>query len=340
MARIEQSIEVNVPVRTAYDQLTQFEQYPRFVQNVEQVRQLDDTHVQLHARSGTQDMEWDAEITQQVPDRCIAWRNIRGPKYEGRIDLRPTGENATRVTLTMECEPKQQVLAQHGNAETAIAEHTEHDLARFKKFIERLGREAGDLNPRMTDAPAARRSGAAVQSPDKPGGQIAGQASSWAQQTAPDIFRFWDQQFSAMRKMTEDMEQFFERFIGRSLGTARARPGLPNGGWSPPIEIAQRERQFVVCAELAGVRREDVQVEVRNDRLTIEGERRQEPPREPRENRSSERAYGRFYREIALPPGADAEAASASLHDGLLEVMVPVGGDAKKGRRLEIREGR
>lgn len=339
MARIEQSIEVNVPVRTAYDQLTQFEQYPRFVQNVEQVRQLDDTHLQLHARSGAQEMEWDAEITQRVPDRCIAWRNTRGPKYEGRIELQPTGENATRVTLTMECEPKQQVLAQHGNAETAISEHTEHDLARFKKFIERLGHQVGEMNPRMTDAPAARPAPGAEQASGKPGGQVAGQASPWVPQTSPDIFRFWDQQFSAMRKVTEDMEQFFGRFIGRSLGAARARTA-PNGGWSPPIEVSQRERQFVVRAELAGVRREDVQVEVRNDRLTIEGERRQEPPQEPRENRSSERAYGRFYREIPLPPGADAAAASAWLHDGLLEVMVPVAGDAKNARRLEIRDGR
>ena len=163
MARIEQSIEINVPVSTAYHQLTQFEQYPRFMEDVEEVRQLDDTHLHWHTKAGNLDMEWDAEITQQVPDRCIAWRNLNGPRYEGRIELRPTDKDRTEVKLTMECDPKQQILAQHGDAQKAIVERTEHDLARFKKFIEKLGKETHDwlgkikdTEPLTTDAGAGR----------------------------------------------------------------------------------------------------------------------------------------------------------------------------------------
>lgn len=384
MARIEQSIEINVPVHTAYNQLTRFEQYPRFVQYVEEVRQLDDTHLHLHSKAGNTDLEWDAEITQQVPDRCIAWRNTNGPKYEGRIELQPIREDGTRVTVTMECEPKQQVLAQHGNAETAIAQHAEHDLARFKKFIERLGREMGDMHPLLSDAKNKTDKadkadpGRGEQVPGESVGKAIAQTASErrdaagvkpraepaprTRMTAPEparqeerkealpqqmpwmagLFQLWDGPFGMMRRMSEDMEQFLARVGGRTAASASAaaRPafrGMQNGAWMPPIEIAQRKNQFVVCAELAGVRREDVQVEVRNDRLTIEGDRRQEPPHEPQETRSTERSYGHFYREVVLPPGADPNAATAAMHDGMLEITVPVASGNARGRRLDIR---
>lgn len=376
MARIEQSIEINVPVHTAYNQLTRFEQYPRFVQYVEEVRQLDDTHLHLHTKAGNTDLEWDAEITQQVPDRCIAWRNTNGPKYEGRIELQPIREDGTRVTVTMECEPKQQVLAQHGNAETAIAQHAEHDLARFKKFIERLGRDMGDMHPRLSDAKNKADIGRGEQVPgesvgkaiaqtaserrDAAGAKPRAEAAPRAREAAPEparqeerkealpaqiqwmtgLFQLWDEPFGMMRRMSEDMEQFLARFGGRTAAAVAARPafrGMQNGAWMPPIEIAQRKNQFVICAELAGVRREDVQVEVRNDRLTIEGDRRQEPPHEPQETRSTERSYGHFYREVALPPGVDPNAATAAMHDGMLEITVPVVLGNARGRRLDIR---
>lgn len=158
MTRIEQSIEINVPVGTAYRQLTQFEQYPRFMEDVEEVRQLDDTHLHWHTKTGNLDMEWDGK--------------------------------------------------------------------------------------------------------------------------------------------------------------------------------------FIVCAELAGVKREDVSVEVSGDRLTIEGERRQEPPHGPQEQRRSERSYGHFYRVISLPAGAQGEAASASLQDGLLEITVPLAEGGKNARRIEVQSRR
>lgn len=325
MARIEQSIEVNVPVSAAYDQLTQFEQYPRFIQDVDKVRQLDDTHLYLHSRRGGLDMEWEAEITQRVPGRCIAWRNTSGPKYEGRIELHSAGDDGTRVTLTVECDPKQQVLAQHGDAESAIAQHTENDLARFKKFMEKLGREAGELHPMMSDT---QRASATERSP----GRI--EHGRFPVLSTQEIFKLWYEPFGLMRRMSEDMV----RLVARMPYDTRRLPA--NGDWTPAIEIAQRANQIVICAELAGVRREDVQVEVSSECLTIEGERRQQAPREAREARSSERTYGRFHREVALPPGADPNAASAELHDGVLEVTVPVARGGEGGRKVEVRGGR
>jgi HSP20 family molecular chaperone IbpA len=352
MARIEQSIEINVPVSTAYRQLTQFEQYPRFMEDVEEVRQLDDTHLHWHTKAGNLDMEWDAEITQQVPDQCIAWRNINGPRYEGKIELRPTEANRTEVKLTMECDPRQQILVQHGDAQKVIAERTEHDLARFKKFIEKLGKESHDwlgkikdMEPLTTDAGAAQ-----MEREEGQGRQDVVQKEQAAPRAAldtwqavmrpawmPEMMNPWTDPLAMMRRMSEDLDRMIERVVGTmAAGTPRLQPAAPAAKWTPPVEVAQRDGKFVVCAELAGVKREDVSVEVSGDRLTIEGERRQEPPRGPGEQRRSERAYGHFYRVISLPPGARGEAASASLQDGLLEITVPLTEGGRNGRRIEV----
>ncbi|WP_168798516.1 Hsp20 family protein [Herbaspirillum sp. ST 5-3] len=384
MARIEQTIEVNVPARTAYNQLLRFEQYPRFMDDVKEVRQVDDTHLHWHTRSGNLDMEWDAEITQQVPDRCIAWRNTNGPRYEGKVELQEMQAERTRMTLTMECDPKQQVLAQHGNAETMIAQRAEHDLGRFKKFIEQVAHPSSEPRTKPREAREAREARDAREQGPVPneteqrrtGGEAIGktvgqtaserqeaarsgqahaggeeQQSSQAQrkQTAaggaaqagngqawlPDLLQVWSGPFTVMRRMSEDMDRFFERFMGAPALAGRAMQQAP-GSWTPPVETAQRENRFIVCAELAGVKRDDVQVEINNDRLTIEGERHPEAPHAPQELRRSERAYGHFYRVIALPPGANAEAASASMQDGVLEITVPIESHRRHGRRLDI----
>ena len=90
MSTIEKSIEVNVPVRTAYNQWTQFEEFPRFMEGVKEVTQLDDTHLHWKAAIAGQDKEWDAEITEQTPDQRIAWTS-RGGRHQWRgRDISPT----------------------------------------------------------------------------------------------------------------------------------------------------------------------------------------------------------------------------------------------------------
>jgi len=153
----------------------------------------------------------------------------------------------------------------------------------------------------------------------------------------PDLMHAWTDPLALMRRVSEDMDRMFERFTGRVAGGIPMQAAGAAPAWTPPVEVAQRDGQFVVCAELAGVKREDVSVEVRGDRLTIEGDRRQEPPRGPQEYRRSERSYGHFYRVINLPPGANAGAASASLHDGMLEITVPVANGGGQGTRIAVR---
>jgi HSP20 family molecular chaperone IbpA len=344
MARIEHSIEVNVPAHTAYNQLTQFEEYPRFMEDVEEVRQIDDTHLHWHTRAGNLDMEWDAEITQQVPDRCIAWRNTSGPRYEGKIELQPMETERTRLTVSMECPAKQKLQAQHGDAEMMAAERAAHDLVRFKEFIEKLGAPASEGGAGERDAlpvPSPRREVRAVgngaQGSDRQEGAGEADKELIRHQGLPNFFQVWNEPLGMMRRIAEDMDHMIERFLGRSTYATGLQAIATPSAWVPVVEIAQREDRFIVCAELAGVKREDVHVEVKGDRLTIEGERRPDPPPAPQEPRRSERAYGHFYREFALPPGADINGASASLHDGMLDVVVPVAGHAQQGRRLEIR---
>lgn len=135
MARIQQSIEIGVPVHIAYSRLTRFEDYPRFMHDVETVHRLDDTHLHWSARMAYQTMEWDSEITEQIPDHCIAWRNAGGPIDTGKVELQPVGQDKSRVTLIMECAPEH-LPARAGNVEDVLARQVGDDLARLKDFIE------------------------------------------------------------------------------------------------------------------------------------------------------------------------------------------------------------
>jgi|GEM_PF-621223 len=152
MARIQQSIEVGVPVHVAYNQLTQFEDYPRFMQDVDLVEQIDDTHLHWAAHTPARSVEWNAEIVEQHPDRCIAWRNDGGPIQGGRVEVEQTGSDRTRVTLAMDCDPLQLAPVQDGNADTEVARRMEQDLARFKQYVETRGSETGSWRGEVDDA--------------------------------------------------------------------------------------------------------------------------------------------------------------------------------------------
>ncbi len=142
MSTVEKSIEVSQPVRTVYDQWTQFEEFPRFMEGVERVVQLDDTHLHWVAEIAGVKREWDAEITEQVPDQRIAWRSLGGERNAGVVSFQPNGPNSTRVTLAIDFEPDD-LLEKVGDALGFVSKRTEGDLERFKQFIESRGVETG-----------------------------------------------------------------------------------------------------------------------------------------------------------------------------------------------------
>jgi uncharacterized membrane protein len=152
MSTYEESIEVQVPVRTAYNQWTQFEEFPRFMEGVEQVRQLTDTELQWIAEIAGQRREWKAEITEQKPDERVAWTSREGVRNAGVVTFHRLGDNETRVMLQLEFEPGS-AAEKAGDVTGFVKSQVKNDLQRFKEFIESSGRETGawrgqvDQNP-------------------------------------------------------------------------------------------------------------------------------------------------------------------------------------------------
>jgi uncharacterized membrane protein len=142
MATIEESVEVMVPVRAAYNQWTQFEQFPQFMEGVEQVKQLTDTRVHWVAEIAGQRREWDADITEQVPDQRIAWRSTEGATNAGVVTFHRLDDGKSRVMLQLEFEPEG-AIEQAGDKLGVIKSKAKNDLKRFKSFIESRGRESG-----------------------------------------------------------------------------------------------------------------------------------------------------------------------------------------------------
>lgn len=138
MKRIEKTIEVQAPVRAVYNQWTQFEEFPRFMKGVKSVRQLDDTHLHWQARVGGKDLEWDAEIVDQVPDQSISWRSVNGDINAGAVHFDKIDENHTRIHLAIELQPDT-LVEKAGTAVGVPSWRVENDLENFKEMIESRG---------------------------------------------------------------------------------------------------------------------------------------------------------------------------------------------------------
>ena len=142
MQKIEKSIEVERPLSTVYNQWTQFEEFPRFMKGVKKVTQLDDTRLHWEAEIAGQDKQWDARITEQVPDQCVAWQSERGEYNCGAVNFTPVGPNCTRISLQLMYDPEGFVETT-GDALGFVSSRIEGDLERFKDFIENRSRETG-----------------------------------------------------------------------------------------------------------------------------------------------------------------------------------------------------
>lgn len=142
MSNIEKSIDVHVPVRTAYNQWTQFEEFPRFMEGIEEVRQLDDKRLQWRANVGGKEKQWDATISEQVPDQRIAWHNTTGSANAGVVTFHRINDNTTRIMLQLEYEPEG-VVENVGDMVGVMSRRVQGDLQRFKEFIEARGAETG-----------------------------------------------------------------------------------------------------------------------------------------------------------------------------------------------------
>jgi len=139
---IEEEIEVNVPVTTAYNQWTQFEEFPKFMDGVEEVRQLDDTLLHWAASIAGKRAEWDAKIIDQQPDRRISWESVDGKQTRGTVTFEEAGPERTRVRLTMTYRPEG-LAEKAGSAAGLDRRRVRGDLERFRELIETRGVESG-----------------------------------------------------------------------------------------------------------------------------------------------------------------------------------------------------
>jgi uncharacterized membrane protein len=156
MSTITKSIEVEAPLETVYNQWTQFEEFPHFMEGVEQVQQLDDRRTHWVTRVGGVRREFDAEIDVQEPDRRIAWSALTGPTQAGEVTFAPVDPLRTQITLTIDWDP-QGAVESAGDKLGLVERRVQGDLERFREFIQARGTETGawrgSVNDPETDLP-------------------------------------------------------------------------------------------------------------------------------------------------------------------------------------------
>ena len=142
MSSVEQSIDVDVPVRVAYDQWTQFESFPSFMDGVEEVRQIDDTHLHWRAKVAGHEAEWDAVITEQIPDERVAWKATDGKANAGVVTFHRLSDSSSRVMIQIDHEAEG-VMEKVGSALGADTREVKSSLQRFKDLVEGRGQATG-----------------------------------------------------------------------------------------------------------------------------------------------------------------------------------------------------
>ena len=152
MTKVEKSVEVAVPVSTAYNQWTQFEEFPRFMSGVQQVEQLDDRTLRWVAEIAGVRRQWVATVLEQVPNRKVAWAATEGATNAGAVTFETVGGSRTLVTLTLDYEPEG-LVEKAGDALNIVERQATGDLERFKTFIESRGTETGGWRGEITDEP-------------------------------------------------------------------------------------------------------------------------------------------------------------------------------------------
>jgi ribosome-associated toxin RatA of RatAB toxin-antitoxin module/hemerythrin superfamily protein len=152
MTKVEKSVEVAVPVSTAYNQWTQFEEFPQFMSGVQQVEQLDDRTLRWVAEIAGVRRQWVATVLEQVPDQKVAWAATEGATNAGAVTFQSLGPDRTQVTLTLDYEPEG-LVEKAGDALNIVDRQASGDLERFKSFIESRGTETGAWRGEVTDEP-------------------------------------------------------------------------------------------------------------------------------------------------------------------------------------------
>ena len=318
MSTLEQTIDVNVTPQTAFALWMRVEDYPRFMDGVREVTRGGDGRLHWRALRHEHEVEWDSEIIDVVPGERIGWRDLGG-QHHGSLVLEPLLSGQTRIRMRMEFD------ALPVDKEQALAQRVACDLERFKRMAEQ-----------DADSPSSATNAQASASAEASAGERGPQA--WLRSQ----FASWDDPIALVRKMTDEVDQLFARFVSRP-GAAKSGEGGEGGvagKWMPPVEVLQRGDRLLICVDLPGISRDSVDVEIQRDRIVVEGERKEEAQATDAPGfRRSERSYGPFHRTVPLPEGVDPDSAQAAMRDGVLEISLQMPTPAqRRGKRIDIQD--
>lgn len=208
-----------------------------------------------------------------------------------------------------------------------------------------MANESTSTNGQRTAPPSPGDGGQAGKSKQAVGSGERGHSVTPRERGSSGLTPFggWEQNpFASLWQISREMDRLMDSFFGGGLAGGGRAPALEprfamSSAWTPQIEIRQRDDSMVIHIDLPGVKPEDVQIEATDDGISISGERQAQREEGERENRRTERTYGSFYRLIALPDGAQVDNVKASMHNGVLEVTVPLA--QAKRRRIQIEGG-
>jgi HSP20 family molecular chaperone IbpA len=377
MATLEQSIDVNMPAAAAYALWLRAEDYPRFMEGVREVSRAADNRLHWRATRHEHEVEWDSEITETIPDQLIRWRDLGG-QHHGSLAFEPLQAGQTRIRMRMEFDAlpidREQALTQRiagdldrfkrmaeqqgmpaggGNATAgagvnASANAAGHADGNADATQSSVGKTVGQTGAEREEARASATAGAqrahaasgAQGDTEQDGaGRSDGSARGGPQAWLRSQFAGWEDPMALVRKVTEEADQLFARFMGRPIA-AKSGEGGEAGKWMPPVEVLQRDDRLLICIDLPGISRDSVNVEIQRDRVLVDGERKDDFASGNAPGfRRSERSYGPFHRTVPLPEGVDPDSAQASMRDGVLEISLRMPTPSeRRGKRLDIQD--
>ncbi|HSQ05452.1 MAG TPA: Hsp20 family protein [Burkholderiales bacterium] len=318
MPRIQERFEVASPAMAVYDALSQPETILGTLPGVSSIHRFDPTHSRVQIGSAGRAHQLDIEITERDPGRRLAWRSGDG-RWAGVVEFEAL--EAQRTLVVIELHDNQQrpdAIRDNGEATSVIDASLQHLKSALQLETSQVSSESTN-DAAQDDEIHISRGGAGVRddASKRPGDAHA--EPDWRGSHAPLFGGEYSQAF--MRTLSRELDRWWEQ-LQRGAAAARRTVGNMPAGLNPPIEICERDDALIVRADVPGMKRDDVQVQIDEGLLTIRGERKAGGD-DPKTVRRTERAYGAFVRRVPLPEALESEGARAVLRDGVLEVRIP-----------------
>ncbi len=318
MQRIEERFEIASPVTAVYDALSQPETIVATLPGVSSIYRFDPAHYRVQAGSAGRAHQLDIEVVERDPGRRLAWRSTDG-RWTGSLELQALQADRTLVFMAVhDNRPEQDAAPDNGEAASVIdaaVQHLKTALqAEVSEAMERGAdaREAGN-GTHISHGGESGRTRFEGSQPPRDETDWRGSQSSFFRGDSPSAF---------MRMLSREMDRWWEQ-LQRGAAAARRTVGNLPTGLNPPVEICERGDEVLVCADVPGLQRGNIEVQIDDGLLTIRGERKPEDA-DAKSMRRSERPYGAFVRRVALPEGLDLAGARAVLRNGVLQVRIPV----------------